>query len=118
MRLLTLTAACAALTLAATFTVGARAQEIDDSVYQTKCDKDKIVCATYRCDRYDEHRCVRVSDWIIRGASDSSFRYRPPYHHARDFEVKVRCVNDGQDCVRIACDTDEGKCRPLPTQAD
>ena len=117
MRMLKLTAACAALAFVS-ITTGAQAQPIDDSLYQTKCDKDKIVCATYRCDRYDEHHCVRVSDWIIRGASDSSFRYRLPYHHDRDFEVKIRCVNDGQDCVPIACDVDENKCRPLPTQTD
>jgi hypothetical protein len=117
MRVLTLTAA-AIVVLGTAFTATTRAQEIDDSLYQTKCDKDKIVCATYRCDRYNEHRCVRVSDWIIRGSSSSEFRNSPPYHHARDFKVKVRCVNDDQDCVPIACDVDEGKCHPLPTQTD
>jgi hypothetical protein len=117
--MLTMTAACAAMALSAVaLGVTAKAQAIDDSTYQTKSDKDRIVCATYRCDRYNEHRCVRISDWIIRGASDSSFRHSAPYHHARDFEVRLRCVNDGQDCVKIACDTDEGKCRPLPTQTD
>jgi hypothetical protein len=113
-----LSAAVTAIAIGAAFGFTAKAQEIDDSLYQTKCDKDKIVCATYRCDRFNEHRCIRVSDWIIRGASDSSFRYSPPYHHARDFKVELRCVNDGQDCVEVACDVDEGKCRPLPTQTD
>src|SRR6185503_5402575 len=118
MRIQTLAAACAALALCATLSGVTKAQEIDDSLYQTKCDKDKIVCATYRCDRFNEHRCVRVSDWIVRGASNSEFRNSPPYHHQRDFQVKVRCVNDGLDCVPIACDVDEGKCHPLPTQTD
>ncbi len=117
MRVMTL-AAFAALALTAALPTEARAQQIDDSLVQTKCDKDKIVCAEYRCDRYNEHHCVRISDWILRGPSEASIHYRLPYHHSRDFEVKVRCVNDGQDCVPIACDVDEGKCHPLPTQTD
>ena len=115
MRLLTLTAACALIGLSAgTF---AKAQEIDDSIYQTKCDKDKITCATFRCDRYNEHSCVRISDWFHRGTSDSDFRYRAPYYHGFDWKTRVKCDNNGQDCVVMKCDADD-VCRPLPTQTD
>jgi hypothetical protein len=119
MRMLKLTAACAALALGAAFSaMPAQADNFGDTTIQTRCDKDKITCATFRCDRYDTNDCERISDWYHRGRSDSSFRYRPPYHHRRDFEERLRCTDDGQNCVPIKCDVDEGKCLAEPTQVD
>src|SRR5258705_8211926 len=98
MRVLTLTAACAAIALGAAFGSTALAAEEDLSVYQTRCDENKITCAMFRCDR-DERNCERISDWYHRGRADSSFRYHAPYYHGFDWKKRVKCDNNGHDCV-------------------